>query len=75
MKITKEDAEDKAILDHKPEEDTLGELRHTKKYEETVELEHILKILPFTKIESISHTFIDKITHSQRPRSNSIQFL
>ena len=67
----KENIEEKALLDHKPKQDILGELRHTREYEESFEREHAIKILPLQKVESISHTLVDKIIHYKRPRSNS----
>jgi hypothetical protein len=67
----KKELEDTSGIDHIPAEDDLGEIRHTKEYEEVIEKQHVSKLVPLKQLNSISETLTKKITSKRLIRSNS----
>lgn len=75
LTFKKEEAEESALEDHKPADDTLGEQRHTEGYETKFEKEHVSKVLSPEKAEFLSHSLISQIKEIKRERSNSYNLL
>ena len=67
----KKELEDSSGIDHKPEDDDLAEIRHTKEYEEVIEKQHVSKLVPLKQLNSISEPLTKKITSRRLVRSNS----
>ena len=71
----KETLERESGVDQKPSSDNLGEFRHTKQYEDSVEKEHVKKHLPIEKLESISKPFVAKIDRIRKFQSKTDDLL
>lgn len=64
-------AENEAGADLKNPKDTKFEMRHTKQYEDEVEMEHVSKFMPKETVEKLRTSLVTKMQRMNRKRSNS----